>query len=667
MGDACAQDRGRPSTRGRGGSGQSVSHPRGVPGKASVQLPHQEGDLPSGLTPGVPPPPAAEGTQPQQGGQPRSALHDPTQLVANFHSSGWRKDLEHILRVYYKFSVAFFREAEWARVKEWFFDHFLQYKEEALALKEAHLMDFMAYIKDHFHQATSLHLDGLGSFTSWIKRGSYYHGLVARQGHLHECLHLMGAPLPRWPQVVPSESHRESQMKSDTQTPSSSRPSVGAMVAPITEAPVVAVPVVKTPIAEAPVDETLSTEAPVAPSSTPAPMETGGAGNGQSRADQMEASEDEAFQRSRPTERTWSQSRRREPKPLLPFPLWDSEGRLASVSQLYAHAAEQPVAQHNVAGSAILHLHPEVLLQNARCLGNQVTCMIAEYHLTASAPGLSSLSPIIPQEAAALLPALKNYVLSVAFEGTRDVRVTDRAKTLLVAVWLHRLDMAVGGEALASETLEASRHHLGPLLESFLTVRTSNLTFQEVVDCVLKENHWASKQSLHHLKGCHIHDREVLEGLIKAHRELDKMGKATQKSLEKEIDQRHKSLEVLKERISYYETQLGQEPSEGNAPYDDGQAGHGAQAEMAPTPGANDAPSESAMTPVTPASNPPPAEDQTLDMEVDDFGTRPHLPSPVSHEDDDLLSGLPQSEVTEVELGLAHLTVSSPRGLNGEG
>ena len=100
---------------------------------------------------------------------------------------------------------------------------------------------------------------------------------------------------------------------------------------------------------------------------------------------------------------------------------------------------------------------------------------------------------------------------------------------------------------------------------------------------------------------------------------------------------------------------------------DDGQAGHGAQAEMAPTLGADDAPSESAMTPVTPASNPLPAEDQTRDMEVDDFGTRPSLPSPVSREDDDLLLCLPQSEATEVESGLAHLSISSPWGPNGEG
>ena len=105
-------------------------------------------------------------------------------------------------------------------------------------------------------------------------------------------------------------------MKSDAQTASSSRPSVGAMAAPVAE----------TPVAEAPVDETPGAEAPVVPSSTPAPMETGGAGDGQSWADQMEAGEDEAFQRSRPMKRARSQSRRREPKPPLPFPLRDSEG-----------------------------------------------------------------------------------------------------------------------------------------------------------------------------------------------------------------------------------------------------------------------------------------------------------------------------------------------------
>ena len=77
--------------------------------------------------------------------------------------------------------------------------------------------------KTIFYKAMGLHLNGLRSFTALIKQGSYYHRLVARQGRLHECPHLAGVPLPRWPQVNPSESHRESQMKADAQTASSSR------------------------------------------------------------------------------------------------------------------------------------------------------------------------------------------------------------------------------------------------------------------------------------------------------------------------------------------------------------------------------------------------------------------------------------------------------------
>ena len=588
-------------------------------------------------------------------------------LAANFCSSGWRKDLEHILKVYYRYSVDYFTEGDWSRVKERFFDLFLQHKKEALEVKEARPLDFMAYIQDLFYQATGLHLDGLGSFTQWIKRGSYYHGIVAHQGRLQECPHLAGAPLPRWPQVAPSESRWESHMKAEAQTPSSSRPSAGAT----------AVPVVETPIAEASVEETAVTEtsimeapaetpgaeAPIAPSTLPAPMETGGVGDGPSWAELVEAGEEEQFQRSRPAKRPCSQSRRRELTSQLLFPLQDHEGRFASVSRLYEHAAAQPATPHNVVGRVIRHLHPDLLPQQATSLGNQVACMIAEYHLTASARQ-SSLRPILPHEAAPLLPPIKNYVLGVSFKGTRDVRVMDHAMALRVAVWLHRLDMDRGGKALASESLEAGQHYQGPLLESFLTQRTSGLTYQEVVDQVLTENHQAADQSLHHLQERRTHEREVLEGLIKAHGELDKVDKAAWKSLKKEIDQRHKGLETLKEHILHYEAQLGQEPSEGSAPRDDGQIHHGAQAEVAPAPVADNAPSENAEIP---APIPSPAKDQAQAMEVDDYATRSSQPSPVSREDDDLLSGLPPSGAMEVESGLAHLSVSSPGGLNEEG
>ena len=175
----------------------------------------------------------------------------------------------------------------------------------------------------------------------------------------------------------------------------------------------------ETPVVEAPVSETLAC------SDTPAPMEMGGAGDGQSWAERVEAGADEGFQRARPTKHPRSQSRRHEPKLPLPFPLQDSEGRLTSVSQLYEHVAKQPVAHHNVAGRGIMHLHLEMLPQKATCLGNQVACMIPEYHLMSSAQGPSSLSPILPADAAALLPPIKNYVPGITFKDTRDVRVMD--------------------------------------------------------------------------------------------------------------------------------------------------------------------------------------------------------------------------------------------------
>ena len=283
--------------------------------------------------------------------------------------------------------------------------------------------------------------------------------------------------------------------------------------------------------------------------------------------------------------------------------------------------------------------------------------MIAEYHLTSSARGSSSLSPVLPEAAKPLLPPIKNYVPGVAFEGTRDVRVLDRAKTLRVAAWLHRLDMSAGGDGMASETLEASRHSLGPLLESFLAPTTSSLTFQEVVDCVLHENLRNAQRSLDDLRARRARIRQELEELTKTHREESE--KSSQKRIKKEIDMRRKDLESLKECISQYESHLGQDMSGDNTPDGNDLLGHGAEAEMATAPGANDAPSESVSTQ---ASNSPPTEGHA--MEVDEEGVVSPPASPVSHEDDELLSG---SDAIGVEAGLAHLTVSSPTGTGWQG
>ena len=124
---------------------------------------------------------------------------------------------------------------------------------------------------------------------------------------------------------------------------------------------------------------------------------------------------------------------------------------------------------------------------------------------------------------------------------------------------------------------------------------------------------------------------------------------------------RCKDLESLRERISYHESHLRQDPLEDDTPGDDGLFGHGAETEVATAPGANDAPSESTTTQ---ASDPPPTEGQIHAMEVDDEGTGSPPASPVSPVDDDLLTG---GGVIGVEADLAQLMVSSPRGPNGKG
>ena len=115
---------------------------------------------------------------------------------------------------------------------------------------------------------------------------------------------------------------------------------------------------------------------------------------------------------------------------MLPFPLQDSRGRYTSVLQLYQHVGEHTGARHNVATQGIIHLHPEMVWCEARCLGNQMLCMIAEYHLTSSAQGPSSLSPVLPEVVTTLLPPVEDYVPGGTFQGTRDVRVVNRARTL---------------------------------------------------------------------------------------------------------------------------------------------------------------------------------------------------------------------------------------------
>ena len=80
---------------------------------------------------------------------------------------------------------------------------------------------------------------------------------------------------------------------------------------------------------------------------------------------------------------------------------------------------------------------------------------------------------------------------------------------------------------------------------------------------------------------------------------------------------------------------------------------------MSPIVRADDAPSESTTAPV---SGSPPGEDPAMEVDEGAVGLPPT--SPVSRDDDNLLTA---NDAAGVEADLAHLTISSPRGQDGEG
>ena len=156
---------------------------------------------------------------------------------------------------------------------------------------------------------TSVRLMGLSHFTRWIKPGSYYHGVVAKKGQLHMCLHLARIlPLMR-PQIHPSETQALTQKKVETPTASPRMP------------------------------DKKDVAAQGARSDAPTPMETGGAGDGHSWVDHIEACPEEELRRDRLVKHPWALSGRWNPHSINPFPLKDSEGRHEAVQQLYCHAS----------------------------------------------------------------------------------------------------------------------------------------------------------------------------------------------------------------------------------------------------------------------------------------------------------------------------------------
>ena len=299
---------GRPLSKGRDDS-QHASCPRGGWERSSIRptsnrMPRQEGGCPSRVPHNIPPSSTPGKLSPQPGGIMKASPKNPLKNVANYRSAGWRKDLGHILRSFFHYNYPSCKEEEWKKLKTRFFKYLGQHQEEWRTIKEEKPLQYMPYMESQFQTFIGVRLKGLSQFTGWIKPGSYYHGVVAMRGQLQRCLHLAGIMLPKGLQVHPSQSHQVTQKEEET---------------PTTHPPM-------------PGKEVSTTQG--ACFKPPTPMETGGAGDGKSWAEQAEASAEEEWRMGRPAKHHRSASSTWEGCSTNPFPLQDSQERHEVVQQL---------------------------------------------------------------------------------------------------------------------------------------------------------------------------------------------------------------------------------------------------------------------------------------------------------------------------------------------
>ena len=137
-----------------------------------------------------------------------------------------------------------------------------------------------------------------------------------------------------------------------------------------------------------------------------------------------------------------------------PYPIGTAQARREAIGQIYNCVDSKDPSPCNIASEALRAYYSRAESWTLKTWACQILCMISEYHMACVTRGFPVTSPILPGVIEDRLPPLTDYALPEDRSGVTDVRVWDhQARTLQVAVWLHRLDMALSEEPAASGSL----------------------------------------------------------------------------------------------------------------------------------------------------------------------------------------------------------------------
>ena len=379
-------------------------------------------------------------------------------------------------------------------------------------------LNYMPYVAKLFKEVTGRDLQGLGQFTGWIGMGGYYHWRVVQQGLIHLVPHLQDEPRPRMPKSHPSgwplpprpaptgtpamgasagqlgraqptpqgggqrpasnqgggqgsTSSQGGSLSASNQRGSSSTPSQGGRSTAPSRGGRSSAPCQSSRPASMSGGETPTTSG----GPTDQPSGSRGAGDG--------------------TWASWYQMAMRESGSRIsepqgpPFLITLALVRREAVSQIYGRVYGKEPPASNVISRALRAYYTRVDLPTLHTWACQALCMIAEYHMACITRGSPVTSLILPGELKERLLPLTDYAPPEDGTGVTDVRVWDNwARTLCVAIWCHRLDMAVS-DLDSSGSLVRSHHQMGCLLAYFLGPGMAwRLQFKDVVAQVLQEN-----------------------------------------------------------------------------------------------------------------------------------------------------------------------------------